>query len=242
MMEYLMYLFGDDTQLANLLASLSSAEEFENALSAYNQPIIKTSGGVFGFGEKRYTIECSFDLNLFSVLDRLQKLDLYEYIRELVHNNADQAKKIMQLLEKAVHLNTDPLALFRFFNRLKGEIERITRHTIYLFLHNIDTNHIAAVFDTLFIVLESLEQDVTDTLQRLRTSETKQHNKKGDDDDTPANPSACSRGTGNIHPPLHDNKNTGDINNDHDHAADRKAKSYSTRSSQRSKPYKMPHD
>lgn len=162
-----MFAFGDNASISNLLAYLSSPEEFENALVPYDKPIIRTNGGIFGIGEKRYAVRCPFDLNLFTLLEQGQRLDLYEYIRDFLQKHTAIIKRVIQLVAHALHFRSDPATTLSFFYHFYNEFGRIGRNFIYLSLRNIDSLQIEHLFDSIFNALALLEKDVTETLQNM---------------------------------------------------------------------------
>lgn len=170
-MEYLAYIFDDDHHhVRNLIQYLSSAEDFEQALEPYDSPLVRKSGGIFGICEKKYTIRCPLDLTVFSLLERMQKTDLFDYITEYIRTHAGTTKRIVDIVSKAIKLKEDPTKVNSFLERVSTDFVRIARNFVYLYLRNVDVKYVRDTFSVCTNSLKQLEENVVELLEHLRST------------------------------------------------------------------------
>lgn len=157
-----------------LLNVLSSVDAFNRAVQPFPDMRIRSVGGIYGWGEKRYTCTNRLEELIFEALSARRYESLYNQAVALLRENTQFVKIAIHLAETFETL--DDRTVEGFLQNGLTNVERSMRsvyaRTVLFFLQNIKHDHFEGAKQCLHDMVDRACDDMEVTVENLKNVES----------------------------------------------------------------------
>lgn len=168
--EFVCYLFGDDPDIIIIITSFTSSNHFEVNTRSFSSPLIRESGGVFGFYKQPYRIENKLEKSLFEILQRMHKIDFYNTIVEYLRQYHDNILYFVKIFERMSKINISNDQLEKFIDSMINDFDQMAKKFLILYLANLDETTVSRWFKHTELIFNDFKIEIMRMLKNIKES------------------------------------------------------------------------